>query len=99
MIPQKLRLEEFRAIYRETRGWPPPIRFLLLGFLYWLETQYIDAKAKAEVEKAVAKYNNLIPPYQPIEPILIEKPSQVEGLPEMRITAPWYERSTTRTED
>jgi hypothetical protein len=24
------------------------------------------------------------------QPIVIEKPSQVDGLPELRITAPWY---------
>lgn len=99
MEQQKLRLEEFREMYRATAKWPPPIRFLVYGFLYWLETKFIDAKTKAEVERAISEYERLVPLTSTPVPILTEKPSEVEGLPELEIRAPWYESRTTTTEN
>ena len=95
----KLRLQEFREMYRATKRWPLPLRHLALGFLYWLETKFIDAKTKAEVERALSEYERLVPLVEIPEPIITEKPSQIEGLPELEIRAPWYEPPTTRTED
>lgn len=95
----KLRLEDFRELYKATAKWPLPLRHLALGFLYWLETKFIDAKTKAAVDRALSEYERLVPLTSTPVPVITEKPSEVEGLPEMRITAPWYERTTTRTED
>ena len=75
----KFRLNEFRDIAKWLGGkLPAPISFFLKGWLYGLETRYIDAKTQAAIEKAIA-------PHRPPEPSLVEpehytEPSEVEGL-------------------
>lgn len=94
----RFRLEEFKVLDKAICGLPLPLRVVIQGWLYWLETKFIEARAIAAVDKAIEDYNNLkLDPPVP-QPIITETPSAIEGLPEMRITAPWYERSTTRKE-
>ena len=51
-----LKLNEFKEAYRRSsKGLPIWAKHLVLGFLVWLETRYIDAKAKAEVNRAIAE--------------------------------------------
>ena len=85
-----LKLEEFRSLYRRSsRGWPIWAKHLLLGFLVWLETRYIDAKAKAEVDRAIAELDL---PSQTHVPFTFFDDGEV-----MSITADFYQPTHDRT--
>ena len=78
-----LKLAEFREAYRSiSKGLPIWAKHLILGFLVWLETKYIDAKAKAEVDRALA---TLDLPSQDHVPFTFFDDGE-----EMRITADFY---------
>lgn len=89
----KLRLEEFRVLYRTWRRGIPWFDHLLLGLLVWLEEKFIDARVKVEVDQAIEEYKKIEPPMPDmVTPIYTEKPSETStSLPEMRLTAPWYD--------
>lgn len=92
----KFRLEEFRQIDKLISTWPLWIRAIVRGWLFWLEDKVIEAKVTEAVDQAIEEYEKLVPPEPTIpKPIITEKPSEVEGLPELRITAPWYEPTST----
>ena len=82
----KFRLNEFRDIARWLGKYlPSPLAFFLKGWLYGLETLWIDSKASSAVEKGIA-------PHRPSDPVLapprrLSEPSEVEGLPILQITA------------
>jgi hypothetical protein len=86
-----LKLELLKRLFRKTYKWNPNLRFAVLGLFVYIQERVIEARAVAAVDEAVAKYNQQFPiiPELP-QPIYSEAPSQVEGLPEMRLTAPWY---------
>jgi len=64
-----LKLNEFKEAYRRSsKGLPFWAKHLLLGFLVWLETRFIDAKVKAELERAEAEYWLNAPPSPPSTP-------------------------------
>jgi len=68
-----------------------PLAFFIKGWLYGLETSWIDAKALSATEKAIA-------PLKPSEPTLTApthytQPSEVEGLDIIQST---YEFTRTR---
>ena len=75
----EFRLQEFKAIAKWLdKKLSKPLAFFFKGWLYGLETAWIDAKVSSEVEKAIA-------PLKPSEPTLVEperytQPSEVEGL-------------------
>jgi hypothetical protein len=99
-VGQRLRLAEFRVLYKTWKRGIPWLDHLLLGLLVWLETKLIDARVKAEVDEAIREYETLheIPMPDMVTPIYTEKPSASANshsetstsLPEMRLTAPWY---------
>lgn len=99
-MEQKLKLEEFRVLYRTWRrgvpGWlasSPWLDHLLLGLLVWLEEKLIDARVQVEVDEAIKEYETLheIPMPDFVTPVYTERPSDTStSLPEMRLTAPWY---------
>lgn len=89
------RLNEFRDLAKWLdKKLPMPLAFFLKGWLYGLETAWIDAKTSSAVEKGIA-------PIRPSEPV-IEAPryhsevSEVEGLDIIEYT---YEFTRTRSED
>jgi hypothetical protein len=75
----KFRLNEFKAIAKWLDKYlPGPLAYFLNGWLYGLETRYIDAKVSSALDKAIT-------PLKPSEPSLSEPtftstPSEVEGL-------------------
>jgi hypothetical protein len=75
----KFRLNEFKAIAKWLDKYlPGPLAYFLNGWLYGLESRYIDAKVSSALDKAIA-------PLKPSEPSLSEPtftstPSEVEGL-------------------
>ena len=90
MVERKLRLNEFKAVYKALETGTVWIDHLLLGFLYYLESKLIDNRVKNEVDKAVEEV--VLPPLPDmVTPVYRETPSKTSTrLPEMRLTAPWY---------
>ena len=92
-MEQKLRLNEFKALYKAWKTKIPWVDHLLFGLLYWLEEKLIDNRVKVEVDEAIKKYETLheVPMPNMVTPVYTEKPSDTSTrLPEMRLTAPWY---------
>jgi hypothetical protein len=56
----------------------------------WLEERYLDALVEQEVTNAVEEWHKEEQILHPDpQPIITESPSEVPGLPNLRITAPW----------
>lgn len=95
-MEQKLKLEEFRVLYRTWKRGVPCLDHLILGLLVWLEEKLIDARVKIEVDEAIKEYETLheVPMPDMVTPVYTEKLSETSTrLPEMRLTAPWYKES------
>ena len=89
MVP-RLRLNEFKTLYKAWKRGIPWWDHLLLGLLWWIEEKIIDYRVKTEVTKAIEEV--VLPPLPDmVTPIYRETPSEASvSLPEMRLTAPWY---------
>ena len=96
-VEQRLKLAEFRALYKTLKTGTTWVDHLLLGLLYWLEEKLINNRVKVEVDEAI-KAVELPPLPDMVSPIYTEGPSASANshsetsvsLPEMRLTAPWY---------
>ena len=88
---KELRLNEFKDLYKAWKKSIPWWDHLFLGVLRWLEDKYIDVKARNAVDEAIKKV--VLPPMPDcVTPIYRETPSKTSvSLPEMRLTAPWYD--------
>jgi hypothetical protein len=98
-VEQRLKLAEFRALYKAWKTSVPWLDHLLLGLLVWLEKSLIDNRVNVEIDEAIKEWETLHTPLPDmVTPVYTEKPSESanshsEGstsLPEMRLTAPWY---------
>ena len=91
-MEQRLRLNEFKALYKAWRTSIPWLDHLLLGLLVWLEEKLIDNRVRVEVDEAIKEYQSLqdtLPDC--VTPVYTETSSETStSLPEMRLTAPWY---------
>ena len=86
----KLRLNEFKALYRTLKIGTTWVDHLLLGLLYWLEAKLINNRVMVEGDEAI-KAVEMPPPPDTVSPVYTESPSKASvRLPEMRLTAPWY---------
>jgi len=87
---ERLRLAEFRVLYRH---WSIGLLWfdrLLFGLLVWMEGKMIDNRANVEVDEALKEYK-LLQPDNIVPPVYTERPSDTSTrLPEMRLTASWY---------
>ena len=91
----KFRLNEFRDIAKWLdKKLSKPLAFFLKGWLYGLETRYIDAKTSAAIEKGIAPHIPNDPVIEP--PSYHSEPSEVEGLDVIGYT---YEFTRTRDEN
>jgi len=92
---RKLKLNEFKILFSRWKTKIPWVDHLLLGLLYWLESELIDARVQLEVDQAVDDYNLLSDELfmdELLGPLYTETPSKTStSLPEMRLTAPWYD--------
>lgn len=89
-MEQELRLEITNSWYRQFKKGVVWFDFLLLGLLVWIERLMIEFKTKAAVQKALDEYEQVVPVEVKLpEPIYSEQPSEIEGLPQMRLQAPW----------
>ena len=90
-MEQRLRLNEFKALYNALETETEWVDHLLLSFLYWLEEKLINNRFKVEVDEAI-KTIELPPLPDMVSPVYTESPSDTStSLPEMRLTAPWYD--------
>lgn len=75
----KFRLNEFRDIAKWLdKKLSKPLAFFLKGWLYGLETAWIDAKTSAAIERGIAPHTPNDPVIEP--PSYHSEPSDVEGL-------------------
>lgn len=90
-MDQKLRLAEFKALYKSLRRGIPWLDHLIIGILVYLEEITLNARIKAEVDQAIQEYNTVDPEVVSLpEPVYTEIDSPTsELLPEMRLQAPW----------
>jgi hypothetical protein len=98
-VEQRLKLAEFRVLYKTWKRGVPWLDHLLLGLLVWLEEKLIDARVKTEIDEVIKEWETLQPPMPDmVTPVYTEKPSDTSTrLPEMRLTAPWY-KDTNNTD-
>ncbi len=89
----ELKLAEFKALYKTWKTGVPPLDHLLLSFLVWLEQKLIDNRVNVEIDEAIKEWETL-QPSSIVSPVITEKHSDTSTrLPELRITAPWYDDS------
>ena len=90
-MEQRLRLNEFKALYKTWKTNIPYLDHLLLGVLVFIENVLINNRVKVELDEAIKHYETLHPQSPPIPPpIYTETPSDTStNLPEMRLRAPW----------
>ena len=75
----EFRFNMFRAIAKWLdSNLPMPLAFFCKGWLYGLETAYIDAKTFNAIEKGIAPHKPKDPVIEP--PTYHSEPSEVEGL-------------------
>jgi len=87
---RRLKLNEFKTLYKTLKTGVPWLDHLLLGLLYSIESWIIDERVENEVNEAINTYKSLHTS-PPVLPVFTETPSATsESLPEMRLTAPWY---------
>lgn len=87
--PQKLRLAEFKAIYKQTKQLPFILRYLILGLLIWIEDKYIGYKIDTTITQAIDEYNATVVDQKPQPTITItENPNSSHQLPTLTISAP-----------
>lgn len=93
-LRSQIKLNDFRNLYDLTTRLPYVVRVLVAGVLVWLEAFYIEHKVIHEVDRAVKEFDLQVPPGSPAKPLYTAKPSDVPGLDDIRLTAP-YERTRT----
>jgi len=85
-----LMLNEFKRLYRVLgRGWPAWARFLLLGFLVWVEEKFIQYRVVVTVDEAIKEYETLHSPPDVAVPPPVYSETGSDFFDEMRLTAPW----------
>ena len=92
-MEQRLRLNEFKALYKTWKTSIPHLDHLLLGVLVFIENILINNRVKVELDEAIKEWETLHPQSPPIPPpIYTETPSATStSLPEMRLRAPWVD--------
>jgi hypothetical protein len=97
----KLKLNEFKALYRYYRQHIKWFDHLLLAALVWLESKLIDIRVINTVDQAIETYKaQEEPPKDMVTPIYTETPPEgtaehTLGFSEIRLTAPWVDNDLT----
>jgi hypothetical protein len=92
---QKLRLAEFKAIYKQTKQLPFILRYLILGLLIWIEDKYIGYKIDTTLTNAIEDYHEQAakddaPNWQQDAIVTVtENPNSSHQLPTLTISAPY----------
>ena len=90
-MEQKLRLNDFKDLYRALKRDAPWFNHLLFAVIIWLEELVITTRVKEAVNDAIQEYEKIDSPLVSLpKPIYTEVDSPTsELLPEMRLQAPW----------
>jgi len=86
--PSQLRLEQFREIAYSI---PKVYRWIAVWLLLYAEPLYIDYVTRKTVDEAVKQYHEAMDALEQPSYTIESKPSEVEGLDEIRISANWYD--------
>ena len=90
MEQPNLKLVETKTLYRHLKSGIPWLDLLVLGVLVWLDERLIQLRTDQAIENALEEYEKVDPPEVELpSPVYTEQESTVEGLPEMRLQAPW----------
>jgi len=93
-VEPRLKLAEFKALYKAWKTKIPWVDHLLLGVLVWFEEKLLSTRVENEVNEAIREWETLHDELfmdELLGPLYTEKPSDTStSLPEMRLTAPWY---------
>ena len=91
MEQKRLRLNEFKELYKALKTGVVWLDYLLFSFVYWLEEKVIENRSQQVVDEALEEV--VLPPMPDmVTPVYTEKPvSTSTSLQEMRLTAPWYD--------
>lgn len=88
--------QRFRDLYALGSMWPKWLRFLWLGLVVWLEEKYLEVVIQEEVSSAVREWQTEEDAVNPVttwkDAEVLRAPSAVEGLDNLRISAPWVDR-------
>ena len=89
-MEHKLKLAEFKALYKTWKTGVPPLDHLLLSLLVYLERKLINNRVKVELDEAIKDYHSVF--VEEVNPPVVRiTPSATStSLPEMRITSAWY---------
>jgi len=91
-VEPKLRLNEFKTLYKAWKRGIPWWDHLIFGWLWWVEEKIINYRIKTEVDKAVESVE--MPVQDCVTPVYTETPGEgALGVSELRLTAPWYKDS------
>lgn len=91
-MEQKLRLKEFKELYKRLKKDVVWFDYLLFGLLFCIEGILIDLKVQRAVDAALEQIE--LPTDDYVTPVITEKPSEGStSLSEVRITAPWYKET------
>ena len=63
-----LHTSDFKQLYKLLKTPLPPLNFLLLGGLVWVEQQYLQIKIKANVDDAIKQYHSELDSQEPKKP-------------------------------
>jgi hypothetical protein len=89
---ERLKTNDFQRLYELSSSWPQVLRFLWLGFLFYLEERFIDVKTKSAVDTAITDYEKQEAPVSVVpDPIYSE--SGNDFFDEMRLSAPWVSKN------
>jgi hypothetical protein len=92
VVERRLRLNEFKELYKALKTGVVIIDYLFFSFIYWLENKVIENRSQQVVDEAIKGYETLHDTPMPdmVTPVYTERPSETSvNLPEMRLTAPW----------
>lgn len=94
----KLKLNTFKDLYKALKTGVPPVDFLILGFLVWLEDFFIDVKIDIELDNAEKKYHEEIDKQElnwKEQAVITEEYTHSSGLPTLSISNPVIEKDET----
>lgn len=86
--------------YTKSKRWANkqkfPINHLALGFIEWLREKWVDGKVDLEMASVDKQTEEIVTQWEKDErkPIVEERVSDVEGLPTLRISAPFVDRGS-----
>jgi len=87
----RLKLAEFKALYKAWKTGVPPLDHFLLSFLVWVEEKLIDNRVRVEVDEAIKTWE-MLHNDDIVSPVYTEKPGDnALSFSEMGLTAPWYD--------